>query len=70
MHARATIRPHLIAIRLRRWWLISRHPSVNPACPPPRARKNFWRLCRKYPEVAAQLGLTELSVFDPLLRLT
>jgi hypothetical protein len=43
-----------------------RVPLFDPKCPPSRARKNYWRLYARYPEIAAKLGLTVLSVYDPL----
>jgi len=64
MNARQEIREALIAQKMRRWSMIARNPFVKPACPPWRARKNFWRLCARYPEIKAKLGLTELSVYD------
>jgi hypothetical protein len=46
-----------------KYWLdIAQCPLVNLRVPTWRARKNFWFLCRKYPEIAAALGLTEASV--------
>jgi len=46
--------------------MVARCPILAPKCPPSRARKNYWRLYARYPEIAARLGLTELSVYDPL----
>jgi hypothetical protein len=66
MHAREEIKHILIERKLRRWCGIAQCPLLDLRCPPWRARKNFWRLCRKYPEVAARLGLTVLSVFGRL----
>jgi hypothetical protein len=66
MNARPQIRHILIAKKMMRWCRIAKYPSVYPACPPARARKNFWRLCQKYPEIMAMLKLTELSVYKPL----
>jgi len=65
MHARPEIREILIARKLRRWLLIARNPAVYPACAPARARRNFWRLVVKYPQIAATLGLSATSVYTP-----
>jgi hypothetical protein len=63
MNARPQFRNILIAKKLRRWCLIAQHPSINRNCSPARARRNYWRLFAKYPELAASLGLTETSVY-------
>jgi len=64
MNARPAIRQRLIEIRMRRWLLVAKHPFVAPACPPARARKNYWRLCARFPEVMQRLNLNELSVYE------
>jgi hypothetical protein len=66
MHAREELRPILIAKKLKRWHGIARCPLNDVRCPPSRARKNFQRLARKYPEIAAELGLDELSMYLPI----
>jgi hypothetical protein len=66
MHARPQIREILIAQKLRRWCLIAKYKFVDPGCPPARARRNFWRLAAKHPEVMVKLGLNPLSVYEPL----
>ncbi len=48
------------------WRKIALTPGTNPKCPPWRARRDFWFLCRKYPELSRQLGLDELSVLKPI----
>jgi hypothetical protein len=63
MHARKPVRNILIARKMRRWCDVARCPALDPRCPPGRARKNFWHLWRRYPEIAAALGLKEMSVF-------
>lgn len=63
MNARQTIREHLIAERMRYWLMIARTPLMNPKCPRWRARKNFWALQKRYPDLAKRIGLTEVSVF-------
>jgi hypothetical protein len=66
MNARPKIRLILVAKKLRHWSMVARCPILDPHCRPARARKNYWRLYARYPEIAARLGLTELSVYDPL----
>jgi hypothetical protein len=63
MHARPEIRQILIAKKLKRWSLIAKFPIIDPACPPSRARRNYWRLFAKYPQIAARLGMTIGSVY-------
>ncbi len=65
MHARKQIRDILIAKKMRHWCAVAKCPLLAPRCPTWRARKNFWHLWRKYPDIAARLGLGELSVFEP-----
>jgi len=67
MNARKEIRDHLIATRMKVWLDIAQCPLVNTKIPTWRARKNFWSLCRKHPEIAARLGYTEaLIIPSPL----
>jgi hypothetical protein len=67
MNARKEIRDHLIATRMKHWLQVARCPLVNPRCPTWRARKNFWSLCRKHPEIAARLDYSEaLIIPSPL----
>jgi hypothetical protein len=63
MRARPEIREILIGKKLRHWQLIALHPFVDRSCPPSRARRNFWRLAAKYPQIAARLGLKAGSVY-------
>jgi hypothetical protein len=63
MHARLHIREKLIELKLRRWCSIARYPQYYSTRSAPQARKNFWRLCARYPEIMRRLGLTELSVY-------
>ena len=67
MNARKEIRDYLIAARMKVWLDIARCPIMNTRVPTWRARKNFWSLCRKHPEIAARLGYSEaLIIFSPL----
>lgn len=63
MHARPEICKILIASKMKRWILIARYPFVDKTCPPSRARRNFWRLLSKHPDIAAELGLSATSVY-------
>jgi len=63
MHARPEIREILIAKKLRRWLLIANHPFMDRSCPTWRARKNYARLCARYPLIMKRLGLHEFSAF-------
>jgi hypothetical protein len=62
MNCREEIREHLIAERMRRWLMIAK--SIYPKCPRWRARRNFWYLCRKYPDLCRRIGCSETSVFS------
>jgi hypothetical protein len=64
MHARKEVRDFLIAKKMRYWRSVAKYPVIAPSCPTWRARKNYWHLWRKYPEIASKLGFTEFSVFD------
>jgi hypothetical protein len=63
MHARPEIRQILLAKAMKRWLMIAKRPFVDRTCPPSRARKNYWRLLKKYPTIGAKLGLTITSVY-------
>ena len=67
MNARKEIRDHLLAARMKAWLDIARCPIMNTKVPTWKARKNFWSLCRRHPEIAARLGYTEaLIIPSPL----
>jgi hypothetical protein len=63
MNARPQVREILISKKLRRWLLIAQYPFVDKACSPARARKNYQRLCARYPLIMKRLGLHEFSAF-------
>ena len=63
MNARLPVKQILIARKLRRWSMICRYEHIEPSFSRARARKNYWRLFHRYPEIAARLGLHEWSVF-------
>jgi hypothetical protein len=64
MNARPQVRELLIGKKIRHWLVIAKHPAVYPHCATWRARKNYLRLCAKYPETMQRLSLNELSEFD------
>ena len=47
---------------MRRWCLFAKYPQAYQRCPPARARKNFWRLLRAYPEIGARLFISRRTV--------
>jgi hypothetical protein len=63
MHARPQVREIVVARKLQRWSMIARHAHIEPSFPRARARKNYWRLYHRYPEIAARIGLHEWSVY-------
>ena len=63
MNARKEIQDHLLVKKMKYWLGIARCPLINTRVPTWRARKNFWHLCKKHPDLAKRLGLTEVSVF-------
>ena len=64
MHARPQIREILIERKLKRWCMVAQCPLLDPRCPPARARRNFWRLCKAHPDTAKRLGYTATSVYE------
>jgi hypothetical protein len=64
MRARPQIREILIEKKMLRWCRIARMPDIDPRCRPWRARKNYWKLCAKYPEIMRRLGLKPASVYE------
>ena len=63
MNCREEIREHLIAEKMKFWLMIARTPVIKPNIPTWRARRNFWYLCRKYPDLSRRIGCDETSVF-------
>jgi hypothetical protein len=63
MNPRKEIHEHLVIERMRHWLRISRCSLLDIRVPKWRARKNFWALCRRHPELAKRLGLSAISVF-------
>jgi hypothetical protein len=64
MNCRKQIRECLLAERMLYWRSVTRCPPLGKGCPKWRARKNFWALIRKYPDLAKRLGLRETDVFE------
>ena len=62
MRARPEVRDGLIAFKIRRWRTIALNPLAFDGYSVTQARKNYWRLCARYPEVMKRLGLSETSV--------
>jgi hypothetical protein len=63
MHARPQVREILIGKKMQRWVMIAKYRFVDPSCPAWRARKNYGRLCAKYPTIMQKLGYDEFSAF-------
>ena len=63
MHARPQVREILIRKKMQQWLLIAHYPQVYPRCPTWRARKNYQRLCCRYPHIMKRLNLNEFSAF-------
>lgn len=62
MNAGIEIKDALIAKKLKHWVLIVLSPPDAKGYPAWKARKNYWHLLRRYPHVAARIGLTATSV--------
>ena len=43
--------------------MIAKYPQVYPQCATWRARKNYQRLCARYPHIMKGLNLNEFSAF-------
>ena len=63
MNARPEIKEKLIELKLRHWCSVARSRLIAQGFPATQARKNFWRLGRKYPQIMQRLGLSETSVY-------
>jgi hypothetical protein len=48
---------------VKRWLMIAKHPFMDRSCPTWRARKNYQRLCARYPAIMTKLGYDEFSAF-------
>jgi hypothetical protein len=63
-YARPQIREKLIEQKMLRWRRIAKYSRLDSTCLPARARRNYWRLCARYPELMRRMGLSELSVYQ------
>jgi len=63
MNGRREIREKLIETKMLRWCHAAQWYPLDRRHPPARARKNYWRLCARYPEIMRRLGLSETSVY-------
>jgi len=64
MNARKVVRDRLIRLKLGHWRAVARGFSTDCSnYPRSQARKNYWRLCAKYPEIMMSLGWNEGSVY-------
>jgi hypothetical protein len=62
MNAGKDVRDALLIKAMKRWVVIALCPSAANGYPVSKARKNYWYLLRRYPEVASKIGLTATSV--------
>lgn len=63
MNARPEIREVLIAKKIRHWCSVAQSTLFARGYPAPRARKNYWKLCQRYPAIMKKLGLSPTSVY-------
>jgi hypothetical protein len=63
MNARPQVREILIAKKMKHWWVVAKCRLIDPTCPTWRARKNYARLCARYPEIMQRLGLHEFPAY-------
>jgi len=62
MNARKVVRQSLIRKKMLHWKVIACRASGDNGTAR-RARKNFWRLCARYPEIMMSFGWDEGSVY-------
>jgi hypothetical protein len=63
MNARPQVREILIAKKMKHWWVVAKCRLIDPTCPTWRAKKNYQRLCARYPEIMQRLGLNQFSAY-------
>ena len=68
MKANDTNKPRLIAVKMRRWLDIIACPLLDVNTPTWKARVNFKKLVKAYPNVAAEAGLTEADSYPPVRK--
>ncbi len=64
MNARPEIKEKLIEQKMLRWCRIAKWYPIDRRCPPTKARRNYWRLCKSHSHIMRRLGLSELSVYE------
>jgi hypothetical protein len=62
MNARKIVQDTLIRKKIIHWKHLASSPSSDKSTAH-RARKNFWRLAARYPEILLKLGWDEGSVY-------
>jgi len=64
MNARKAVRDAIIRKKMLFWKTAAQTPHFSKStCLPSRARKNFWRLIDRYPEIAAGFGFDAGSAY-------
>ncbi len=63
MNGRKLIRDAIIGKKILHWRNAARSPSFYKNISPSRARRNYWRLLGRYPDLARRLGVDEASVY-------
>ena len=64
MNARSAVRDAIIRKKILHWKAVALNASYyKDVCTPSQARKNYWRLCSRYPEIMLKLNLHEGSVY-------
>ena len=57
------IRERIIEIKMAKWRRRAKY-KFDPSCPPSKARRNYWRLCKARPDIMRRMGLSEISVYQ------
>jgi hypothetical protein len=61
MRATDSVRDCLIAMKLEHWYKLATLPGSNISTVR-NARRNYWKLVRKYPKIAKRGGWTEQKI--------
>ena len=56
MNAREVVRKTLLRKKITHWRSVALGFKIDQTCTRSRARKNYWRLCARYPEIMMSLG--------------
>jgi len=54
----------IIEIKMAKWCRRAKYKFLDPTCPPSKARRNYWRLCKAHPDIMRRMGLSEISVYQ------